>query len=101
MPLEPSGFPEEVQVAFFMFSCLSDNWDGMSGSYLGKNWDNLEYIFELHDVENPQPVFLFMKMLEGHLVKYRLEEAEKKRKAEERKAKSAGGGKSYTHNVRG
>ena len=40
MPLEPSGFPEEVQVAFFMFSCLSDNWDGMSGSYLGKNWDN-------------------------------------------------------------
>ena len=101
MPLEPSAFPEEVQVAFFMFSCLSDNWDGMSGSYLGKNWDNLEYIFELHDVENPQPVFVFMKMLESHLVKYRLEEAEKKRKAEERKAKSAGGGKSYTHNVRG
>jgi hypothetical protein len=31
----------------------------------------------------------------------RLEEAEKKRKAEERKAKSAGGGKTYTHNVRG
>ena len=42
-----------------------------------------------------------MKMLEGHLVKYRMEEADKKRKAEERKAKSAGGGKTYTHNVRG
>ena len=101
MPLETSSFPEEVQVAFFIFSCLSDRWDGMSGSYLGKQWDNLEYIFKLHSVTNRREVFLFMKILEGHVMKYRFEEADRKRKAEERKAKSAGGGKNYTHNVRG
>ncbi len=38
-------------------------------------------------------------MYERILIQHRYEESEKKRKAEERKAKSAGGGKQYTHNV--
>jgi len=38
-------------------------------------------------------------MYEGLLVKNRSEEAERKRKAAERKSNSAGGGKNYTHNV--
>jgi len=42
-----------------------------------------------------------MKVYENIIVSHKAEEAEKKRKAEERKAKSAGGGKQYTHNVRG
>jgi hypothetical protein len=87
MPLDSSDFPEEVQVAFFIFSLLSDNWDGMSGTYLGKDWT--------------QCTLFFMKLYENIIVSYKSEEAEKKRKAEERKAKSAGGGKQYTHNVRG
>jgi hypothetical protein len=40
-----------------------------------------------------------MKMYEAILVNYRMEEAEKKRKIEERKSQQ--GGKTYTHNVRG
>ena len=40
-----------------------------------------------------------MKMYEGVTVNYRHEESERKRKAEERK--SAGGGKNFTHNVKG
>jgi len=101
MPLESSAFPEEVQVAFFVFSLLPDYWEGMSGTYMGKHWEGLEYIFDLHLIENRKVVFFFMKLYEGIIIKYRAEEAEKKRKAEERKSKSAGGGKNYTHNVRG
>lgn len=101
MPLDSSNFPEEVQVAFFVFSLLPDHWEGMSGTYMGKHWDGLEYIFKLYSIENTNTIFFFMKMYEGTIVKYRAEEAEKKRKADERKSKSAGGGKSYTHNVRG
>ena len=99
MPLEFSDFPEEVQVAFFMFNLLSDRWDGMSGTYLGKDWNSLELLFSLHNVEDTREIFLFMKMYEGLLVKNRSEEAERKRKAAERKSNSAGGGKNYTHNV--
>ena len=31
MPLETLDFPSEVQVAFFIFGFLEDNWDGMTG----------------------------------------------------------------------
>lgn len=99
MPLDSSDFPEEVQVAFFMFSLLPDKWDGMSGTYLGKDWSSLEILFSLHNIDEPRETFFFMKMYEGLLVKNRAEEADRKRKAQERKAKSAGGGKNYTHNV--
>lgn len=73
----------------------------MSGTYMGKNWDSIEYIMSLYEIQDPRIVFRFMKMYEIELVNYRAQEAEKRRKAEERKAKSAGGGKTYTHNVKG
>jgi len=101
MPLDSSDFPEEVQVAFFIFSLLPDNWEGMSGTYMGKNWDGIEYFFKLYDVSNRKVILYIMKLYEGIIVSYRAEESDKKRKAEERKSKSAGGGKNYTHNVRG
>lgn len=99
MPLDSSEFPEEVQVAFFMFSLLSDRWDGMSGSYLGKDWNSCGYIFSVHEVEDPKTTLFFMKMYEAILVMHRMEKAEEKRKQDERKAQQ--GGKTYTHNVRG
>jgi len=98
MPLSLSDFPEEVQVAFFVFSFLPDHWEGMSGTYMGKHWNGVEYIFELYEIENPKVVLYFMKLYENILVNYRAEEAERKRKADERKS---GGGKNYTHNVKG
>lgn len=99
MPLEPSDFPQEVQVAFFMFSLLPDHWEGMSGTYMGKYWDGINYFFKLYEVENPRQILYFMKLYESEIVSYKAEKAEQKRKADERKAKS--GGKNYTHNVKG
>lgn len=88
MPLEPSDFPEEVQVAFFMFSLLPDHWEGMSGTYMGKYWDGIDYFFKLHDVVNPKEILYIMKMYENEIVSYRSEQAERKRKEQERKAKA-------------
>jgi len=100
MPLEPSDFPVEVQVAFFIFGFLEDAWDGASGSYLGKKWSNIEYLFKLYNVDEPKTVIYIMKMYENTIVNYRAEKAEQKRKAEERK-RSAGSGQNFTHNVKG
>ncbi len=99
MPLEASDFPEEVQVAFFMFALLPDHWEGMSGTYMGKYWNGIDYFFDLYEVEDRKTIIYIMKMYEGKLVNYRAERAEQRRKAEERKTKS--GGKNYTHNVKG
>ena len=99
MPLDSSEFPEEVQVAFFMFNLLSDNWDGASGSYLGKVWTQCPQLFELYEIEDKKTTLFFMKMYEVVLINHRLEKAEEKRKQDERKSQQ--GGKTYTHNVRG
>ena len=102
MPLELSDFPEEVQVAFFMFSLLPDYWEGMSGTYMGKHWNGVEYFLNLYEIQNPKTILYFMKLYEGKLVEYKAEQAERRRKAEERKAKAkAGGGRGFTHNVSG
>jgi len=99
MPPDPADFPHEVHVAFFIFGFLSDVWDGMSGTYMGKDWSPIEYFFSLYDVQEPQVILQIMKLYENTIMEHKAEEATKKRKAEERK--SAGGGKQYTHNVKG
>jgi hypothetical protein len=100
MPLAASAFPDEVQMAFFIFDLLSDRWDGMSGTYMGKDWVDCSFIMDLYEVENKKQVIYFAKTYERLVMAFRSEEAEKRRKAEERKSK-AGGGANYTHNVKG
>jgi hypothetical protein len=100
MPLDTSDFPEEVQVAFFVFNMLSDVFEGMSGSYMGKNWVDCEFICKAHNIDNVKTVLYFAKLYERILMNHRADEANKKQKANERKAK-AGGGQNYTHNVKG
>ena len=99
MPLETSAFPAEVQVAFFIFDLMTDNWEGNTGSYLGKNWSNIEFLFDTYEVEDRLTVVYFLKSYEILIVNHKAEEAERKRKAEERKAQR--GGKNYTYNVKG
>lgn len=99
MPLTESNFPAEVQVAFFMFNLLSDVWEGMSGSYMGKDWSHCSQLFNIYEVEDQKTTIYFMKVYERILMNQRAEEADQRRKTEERKAKS--GGKKYTHNVSG
>ena len=88
MPLEASSFPQEVQVAFFMFDLLSDRWDGMSGMYLGKDHSNIDFLLNLYEIDDKKDVIYFLKAYENLVINKRAEEAEKRRKAAERKAKS-------------
>lgn len=99
MPLETSAFPAEVQVAFFIFDLMTDSWEGNTGSYLGKNWSSIDFLFDTYEVEDRPIVVYFLKSYEILIVNHKAEEAERKRKAEERKAQR--GGKNYTYNVKG
>ena len=99
MPLELSEFPEEVQVAFFMCSLLPENYEGTSGTYMGKYWDGIDYYFKLYEVHNRKVVLYIMKMYETLLISSKAQKSERQRKTAEQRAKS--GGKSYTHNIQG
>ena len=74
MPVDLSGMPDEVQTAFFMFGFLPDVWEGMSGTYMGKDWSSLEYFFNLYEIEEQKVIVTFMKLYERILVNYRIEQ---------------------------
>jgi len=98
-PLSLDKFPEDVQHAFIVFNHMPDRWDGMSGSYFGKDWSSIEFFLNLFEVEDKKTTVFFITQIENFQVKRINKQLEDKRKAEERKAKA--GSKSYTHNVRG
>ena len=100
MPVDLSGLPVEVQTAFFLYGFLPDVWEGMSGTYMGKDWTSLEYLIKLYEVEEPKVVIMFMKMYETININARAEKQRAEAKKAERQ-KSAGSGRQYTHNVKG
>jgi hypothetical protein len=79
---------------------MSDNWDGMSGTYMGKDWSGLETILNIHEIEDRIVIVYLIKLWESIVISYRAEKAEAKRKRDERRSKS-GEGTNYTHNVKG
>ena len=102
MPLIFSDFPEEVQVAFFLYDFLPDNWEGMSGSYLGKDYSTIEFLFKLFEVLEPKETLLFIKLYDQKVVEYRMKKQQQKEKANKAKKSPPGAaGKKYVHNVKG
>lgn len=49
IPVDLNDFPPEIQEIFNIYFLMSDIWDGMSGTYQGKN---TSIVFELLDVYN-------------------------------------------------
>jgi len=52
IPLEISDFPFEVQEIFRIYSKLRDIWDGMSGTYMGKETSIMFEYLKLYEVDD-------------------------------------------------
>lgn len=68
IPLELDDFPELVQQAFVIYGMLSDIWEGMSGSYLGKDYSLLFDLYDLYGIEEKPEKLLttdFIKQIDG------------------------------------
>lgn len=83
MPLEIVDFPFEVQIAFFIHSLLPDNWDGASGTYLGKDWSALIGLLDIYEVEHRREVTVFVKQIDMYNMKQINDKLEKQRKKDE------------------
>lgn len=90
MPMEDSNFPYEVQLALLIHSVLPDRWDGMSGSYLGKDWSALGTLLNVYNIEDKKTVSFFLKNIDMLHTNYLNEEIEKKRKQSENKPSHKG-----------
>jgi hypothetical protein len=51
IPVELSDFPFEIQEVFNIYYLLSDIWDGMSGTYQGKNTTIVFTLFDLYKID--------------------------------------------------
>ena len=51
IPIEMEDFPEEVQQAISVYYRLRDEWDSMSGTYLGKSYSGISDIFDILEID--------------------------------------------------
>ena len=81
IPVEYEDFPLEVQQAFSVYRMLRDEWDTMSGSYLGKSLIGIKDILEATEVDPSEHKFIIMliRMIDN----VRSDEINSKKKTEE------------------
>ena len=60
IPVEFDDFPLEVQQAFNAYRMLRDEWDTLSGSYLGKSLIGVKDVLEATEVDASEQRFIIM-----------------------------------------
>lgn len=83
IPPELDDFPSEVQQAFDVYHRLPDRWDGMSGTYLGKDFSALDVMFELFQVYDRRTALDFISLID--VIRQGLFMAKQKEKEETKK----------------
>jgi len=87
IPKDPSTFSLEAQQALILMNALPDNWEGMNGVWLGKNYNGLMDIMDLYLIDEKREVFELLKVCEDELGKFYAQ----KRKEQEQLAKAKRG----------
>lgn len=66
IPVEFEDLHLDVQEAFTMYNMLSDMWDTMNGSYMGKNYAGFIDIMELHGIDDKKLMFSLVKEIDKY-----------------------------------
>jgi hypothetical protein len=64
MPKDPGFLPFEVQQALIIFNVLPDKFEGMSGTWLGKEFSALEVIFNIYEIEDKREIFNYILLIQ-------------------------------------
>ena len=87
VPMDMGSFPYEVQLAFLIHDTLPDRWEGMSGSYLGKEWSATSVLLDIYDIEDKKTVVFFLKAIDNINSKLINENIQKKQEKREKSPK--------------
>tara|TARA_B100002003_G_C13960935_1_gene465473 strand:+ start:12 stop:467 length:456 start_codon:yes stop_codon:yes gene_type:complete len=90
MPVNMGIFPYEVQLAFLLHNLMPDRWEGMSGSYLGKDWSPVDALLKAYKIKDAITVLFFLKVVDNLNSKILNEDLEERRKKEEKKGMNPG-----------
>lgn len=70
LPKDASNLSIEAQSALLLLNSLPDKWDGMSGTWLGKDYSGLEAIMNIYEIQERREVFELLKVAEDELGKF-------------------------------
>ena len=70
IPLDPAHLDYVVQCALVLFNCLPDKWEGMSGSWMGKDYAGLMDIMDIYQMDNKKDTFTLLKVAEREAFKF-------------------------------
>ena len=70
IPKDPSDLSYNVQCALILFNALPDIVEGMSGTWMGKNYSGLIDIMNIFSIDNKKEVFNLLKVAEREASKY-------------------------------
>jgi hypothetical protein len=70
IPKDPAAFSVEVQQALLLLNVLPDKWEGMSGTWMGKDYAGLEAIMSIYEIEERRQVFDLVQVGESEMGKY-------------------------------
>lgn len=67
MPLEPNHLSDNSQQALILVNALPDKWEGMSGSWMGKEYSGLMDIMNIYEIDDKKRVFELLQVCEKEL----------------------------------
>lgn len=70
IPVDASTLSLECQQALVVLNALPDKWEGMSGTWMGKDYAGLEAIFNIYEIESRREVFELLRSGETEMGKY-------------------------------
>jgi len=70
MPKDPSLLPIEAQNALIVFNTLPDKIEGMSGTWLGKDFSALEAIMNIYDIYDRREVLEYILLIQREYSEY-------------------------------
>jgi hypothetical protein len=79
---EGENWPIEFQQGFQVWGYLTDQWDGMSGSYFGKHMSGIQDIMNILEIEEQKEVLQIVKIIDA---KYSKEVNKKNKDAQKKK----------------
>lgn len=65
IPVEISDLPYEVQLAYNVYNSLNDNWEGMSGSYLGKQFQGIGEVMDIMGVDDKKTTLEIILLIDA------------------------------------
>lgn len=87
IPKDPGFLPFEAQNALVLFNMLPDKIEGMSGSWLGKDFSALEVLMNIYEIEDRRDVFEYILVIQREYSDYYSKQQKMKESASKAKGR--------------